>query len=100
LCADWHLHCCASGRAGWLLVELGILLSSLLLGVTIRLGYLFYQGKKHNGTFSLHGIVLYWGHMPWWHYLLIFVPFLVYALGLELVLQPVSKTLIAQHENS
>ncbi len=75
-------------------VELGILLSSLLLGVSIRLGYLFYQGKKHNGTFSLRGIVLYWGHMPWWQYLLIFLPFLVYALVLEVVLQPVSKTLI------
>jgi membrane protease YdiL (CAAX protease family) len=81
-------------RAGFP-VELGILLSSLLLGVTIRLGYLFYQGKKQNGTFSLRGIVLYWGHMPWWQYLLIFLPFLVYALGLEVVFQPVSKTLIA-----
>jgi len=81
-------------RAGFP-IELGILLSSLLLGVSLRLGYLFYQGKKHNGTFSLRGIVLYWGHMPWWHYLLIFVPFLVYALVLEVVFQPVSKTLIA-----
>ena len=41
--------------------ELGLLLSSLLLGVSLRLGYLFYQAKKHQGTFSLRGIVLYWG---------------------------------------
>jgi uncharacterized protein len=73
--------------------ELGILLSSLMLGVSLRLGYLFYQGKKRNGTFSLRGIVLYWGHMPWWQYLLIFLPFLVYALALEVLLQPVSKVL-------
>jgi membrane protease YdiL (CAAX protease family) len=81
-------------RAGFP-VELGILLSSLLLGVSIRLGYLFYQGKKQNGTFSLRGIVLYWGRMPWWQYLLIFIPFLVYALVLEVVFQPVSKVLTA-----
>src|SRR5690349_16814439 len=64
-------------RAGFP-VELGVLLSSLLLGVSFRLGYLLYQAKKHHGTFSLRGIVLYWGHMPWWHYLLIFLPFLGY----------------------
>ena len=50
-------------RAGFP-IELGLLLSSLLLGVSLRLGYLFYQAKKHNRTLSLRGIVLYWGHMP------------------------------------
>jgi uncharacterized protein len=74
--------------------EFGLLLSFLLLGVSFRLGYLFYQGKKHNGTFSLRGIVLYWGHMPWWQYLLICLPFLGYALGVYVLLQPVSSALI------
>jgi membrane protease YdiL (CAAX protease family) len=75
-------------------VELAILLSSLLVGVSFRLGYLFYQGKKHNGTFSLRGIVLYWGHMPWWQYLLICLPLLLYALSVDVLLQPVSRALI------
>jgi membrane protease YdiL (CAAX protease family) len=74
-------------------VGLGFLLSSLLLGVSLRLGYLFYQGKKRNGTFSLRGIVLYWEQMPWWQYLLICLPSLVYALGVYLLLQPVSSAL-------
>ena len=73
--------------------ELGFLLSFLLVGVSFRLGYLFYQGKKHNGTFSLRGIVLYWGHLPWWQYLLICLPFLGYALGVYVLLQPVSAEL-------
>lgn len=74
-------------------VELGLQLSFLLVGVSFRLGYLFYQGKKHNGTFSLRGIVLYWGHMPWWQYLLICLPFLLYALCVYLLLQPVGDAL-------
>ena len=75
-------------------VELGLQLSFLLVGVSLRLGYLFYQGKKHNGTFSLRGIVLYWGQMPWWQYLLICLPFLGYALGVYILLQPVGSALI------
>jgi len=75
-------------------VALAQLLSALLLGTSLRLGYLLYQGKKHSGTFSLHGIVLYWGRMPWWQYLLIFLPFLVYGLGLAMLLSPVSSGLI------
>jgi uncharacterized protein len=74
--------------------EFGLLLCFLLLGVSFRLGYLFYQGKKRNGTFSLRGIVLYWGHMPWWLYLLICLPFLAYALGVYLLLQPVGDALV------
>jgi membrane protease YdiL (CAAX protease family) len=34
--------------------------------------------------------------MPWWQYLLICLPFLVYALGLDVVLQPVSRALITR----
>ena len=34
--------------------------------------------------------------MPWWQYLLIFLPFLVYALGLAMLLSPVSSGLITQ----
>jgi uncharacterized protein len=75
-------------------VELGLQLSFLLVGVSLRLGYLLYQGKKHNGTFSLRGIVLYWGHMPWWQYLLICLPFVGYALGVYVLLQPVGNALI------
>ena len=75
-------------------VDLAQLLSALLIGTSLRLGYLLYQSKKQFGTFSLRGIVLYWGRMPWWQYLLIFLPFLAYGLVLAMVLSPISSGLI------
>jgi membrane protease YdiL (CAAX protease family) len=40
---------------------------SLVL-VPFELGYLFLQGKKLNGCFSLKGIVLFKDHIPIWQY--------------------------------
>ncbi|MDQ2717615.1 MAG: CPBP family intramembrane metalloprotease [Chloroflexota bacterium] len=70
---------------------LALLLSALLIGTPLRLGYLLYQGKKQHGVFSLQGIVLYWGRMPWWQYLLILLPIMVYAIALEVLLSPVNS---------
>jgi uncharacterized protein len=44
-------------------VALAQLLSALLIGTSLRLGYLLYQSKKQYGTFSLQRIVSYWGRM-------------------------------------
>jgi membrane protease YdiL (CAAX protease family) len=41
----------------------------ILTLLPVELGYLYYQGKKLNGIFSLKGIVLYREKMPWWQYI-------------------------------
>ena len=41
-----------------------------LVLVPFEIGFLYYQGKKMNGKFSLKGVVLYREKMPWWQYLL------------------------------
>jgi membrane protease YdiL (CAAX protease family) len=40
-----------------------------LILVPFELGWLYYQGKKLNGTLSLQGVVCYREKMPWWQYL-------------------------------
>src|SRR5581483_1382960 len=70
---------------------LALLLSALLIGTPLRLGYLLYQGKKQYGVLTLQGIVLYLGRMPWWHYLLMLLSLLAYAIALEVLLSPVSS---------
>ncbi len=47
--------------------------------IPFELGYILYQGKKQTGRFSLKGIVLYHEPMPWWQYIVIFIPLLVWG---------------------
>jgi len=77
-------------------VTLALLLSALLVGTPLRLGYLLYQGKKQHGVFSLRGIVLYWGHMRWWHYVIIVLLLIAYGTALEVLLAPFSRLLLSQ----
>lgn len=42
----------------------------ILTLLAFQLIYLYYQGKKKNGTLSLKGVVLYRQKMPWQQYLL------------------------------
>ena len=76
--------------------ELGFLLSVVLLGIPLELGYLLYLGKKRNGIFSLRGIVLYTQRMPFWQYAVLFLPFLMYGIGLQVVYSPVATVLAKQ----
>src|SRR5262249_48940796 len=76
--------------------ELGFLLSIAFLGIPLELGYLLYLGKKRNGTFSLRGIVLYTQQMPFWQYVVFFLPFLIYGIGLQVVYSPVATVLSKQ----
>ncbi len=46
-----------------------LLLAFAFILVPLELGFLFYQGKKKNGCFSLRGIISYQNSIPWWHYL-------------------------------
>jgi uncharacterized protein len=36
--------------------------------VPVELGFLFYQGKKKTGRFTLRGIISYQKSIPWWQY--------------------------------
>ena len=49
--------------------------------IPAELGYLYYQGKKKNGRFSLSGVVFYRSSIPIQQYLL-WVPVLVVLMGL------------------
>ena len=76
--------------------ELGVLLGMVLLGIPLELGYLLYLGKKRNGSFSLRGIVLYTQQMPLWQYAALFLPFVVYGLGLQALYSPIATVLTKQ----
>jgi uncharacterized protein len=62
----------------------------LFVLIPFELGYLLFQGKKHNGRLSLRGIVLYREPMPARYYLLLLPPLLVWAIvAFEFVSAPI-----------
>lgn len=54
-------------------------LATVLVMIPFELGYMLFMGKKKSGRFSLKGIVLYWETTPWWQYLVLILPMLVWA---------------------
>ncbi len=67
----------------------------LALLIPFELGYLFYQAKKKNGSFSLDGIAAYREPVPVWQTALMAVLFLVWAYFAALVvLRPLQKPVI------
>lgn len=53
---------------------MAILLAILVILIPFELGFLYYQGKKQNGRYSLDGIVLLREHTPIWQFVgLVFV---------------------------
>jgi membrane protease YdiL (CAAX protease family) len=66
-----------------------MLVTFTMVMCSFEVGYLYYQGKKKNGTLSLQGIVLYRGKMPWWKYIFFTViltgwAILVYQTGVKI----------------
>jgi membrane protease YdiL (CAAX protease family) len=45
-----------------------LLLAAVFILIPFQLGYLFYEGKRKNGRFSLKGVVLYREAIPVWQY--------------------------------
>src|SRR4030042_5242076 len=45
-----------------------LLLAFAFVLIPVELGYLFYQGKKKTGRFTLRGIISYRNSIPWWQY--------------------------------
>jgi membrane protease YdiL (CAAX protease family) len=73
---------------------LAILLAILLVLIPFELGYLFYQGKKKNGRFSLKGIILYREKIPVGQYLVIIPALYFFIVILSLLLSPVRTFII------
>lgn len=48
-----------------------LLVAAALVILPVELGYLFYQAKKINGTFSLKNVVLYRKRLPKWQFVVI-----------------------------
>jgi len=46
-----------------------LILAFAFILIPVELGYLFYQGKKKTGRFTLQGIISYREAIPWWQYL-------------------------------
>ena len=66
-----------------------LMVTVMLVLVPFELGYLFYQGRKATGRFSLQGVVEYRNRLPVWQYLL-WVPVLFVILAIIFtVMKPV-----------
>lgn len=68
-----------------------MLITVALILVSFEVGYLYYQGKKKNGTFSLQGIVLYREKMPWWQYIIFTVPIVCWAISVFLIGETITE---------
>ena len=74
---------------------MALLLAIAFVLIPFELGFLLYQGKRRNGTYSLKGIVLYRETMPWWQYAALAIPlFLWVGLIMMLVSPPIDNFLI------
>jgi len=61
--------------------------------IPVELGFLFYQGKKRTGRFTLQGIISYRNSIPWWQYLVwVFVIFIAVG-AIFTLLEPVDAFL-------
>lgn len=49
---------------------MALILAIIFILIPFELGFLFNQGKKRNGTYSLKGIISYSNPIPWWQLIL------------------------------
>ena len=81
-------------RAGFPPV-MSLYLAILMILIPFELGFLFYQGKRLNGRYSLDGVVLFRERTPIWQ--MIFLIFALYLWsGLVFSLLPTLDTFLAQ----
>jgi len=74
---------------------LGILVAAAVVILPIELGYLSYEARKVNGSFSLKGVVLYREALPKWQYMVIPLGLLIWGV-LVTGLTPPLDNLIAK----
>lgn len=81
-------------QSGWP-SAVGLWLAALLVLVPLELGILYWQARKHNGTFSLEGIVLYREKTPWLQFAGLALAALVGAILCFMTFTPLDTTLQA-----
>lgn len=74
---------------------MALMCTIVVILMPVELGYLLYEGKKKNGRFSLHGVVLYRAPIPTWQYFL-WVPVLFVLLGIIFTLMKPVDALLQQ----
>ena len=74
---------------------LSLYLAILLILIPFELGFLFYQGKKLNGRYSLEGVVLFRERTPIWQMIFLIIVLFVWS-GLVFSLLPKLDTFLAQ----
>lgn len=72
-----------------------ILLAALLIAIPFELGYLLWEAKRKNGSFTLQGIVLFREPIPRWQYLVFPILLLLWGFIVSGLVFPVD-TLIGQ----
>lgn len=72
----------------------GVLLGFLLVGIPLQLGIMLREGYKLNGKYSLQGVIYYRAKLRFWHYIVLGIIFIVYALLLVSLLGPVNEFLL------
>lgn len=66
--------------------------------IPFELGYILYQAKMKNKTFSLKGIVLYRESLPLWQYIALIPPFLAWALvSYFLIAPPIQESVRSEY---
>ena len=73
---------------------LAILLAILFVLIPFELGYLFYQGKRKNGRFSLKSIILYREKISVGQYLVIIPALYFFIVIISLLLSPIRTFII------
>jgi membrane protease YdiL (CAAX protease family) len=65
-----------------------LFLAVAIVLIPFELGYILYQAKRNNKTFSLEGIVLYRQKIPLWQYFAFILPMLAWALVAYFIIAP------------
>lgn len=72
---------------------LALLAAMLLVTLPVELGVLLYQGYRHNGQFSLEGVVFFREPLPWGRSLAVAFGLLVWAAIASTLMAPVDEML-------
>lgn len=67
---------------------MALLLAIIFILIPFELGYLFFEGKRVSGRFTLQNVVLYREPIPIWHYVLFVLLLLVWMLTVFALLAP------------
>jgi membrane protease YdiL (CAAX protease family) len=74
-------------------------LPMILTVIAIELGYLYYQGRKKNGTLSLKGVVNYREPVPWWQYIVFPVLIVLWGIVVTGLVSPLDNLILMQGFN-